>query len=115
VPLGELGAAKITLNAPPPSVTADAATTSLNFIVTVAELLKSLPLSVIEVPGWPCVGLMLRVPAAKTGVASEKTRRHMAQAARTGAKAQTFRELIPRRGKKEGTRPYFAEPDIDEC
>jgi hypothetical protein len=69
----------------------------LKLIVTVAELLKPVPLSVIEVPGWPCVGLMLRVPEAKTGVASERTSRHAATAARTGANAETFREPIPRR------------------
>jgi len=39
------------MNAPLPSVTTDAAMTSLKRIVTVAELLKSVPLSVIEVPG----------------------------------------------------------------
>jgi hypothetical protein len=84
--------------------------------VTVAELLKSVPLSVIVVPGWPCVGLMLRVPAAKTGVAREKTSRHAVQAARIDANAQTLREPILRRGsKKVGTRPYFPELDIDDC
>jgi hypothetical protein len=102
--LGSLGAAKIAVNAPPPSVAADAATTSLKLILTVAELLKSVPLRVIEVPGWPCVGLMLRVPAAKTGVADEKTRRQTRPTATTDTKAKTFREPVLRcGGKNEGT------------
>jgi hypothetical protein len=77
----------------------------LKLIVTVAELSKPVPLSVIEVPGGPRVGLILRVPAAKTGVANEKTSRHAALAARTDANAKVFREPVPRRGcKNEGTR-----------
>jgi hypothetical protein len=103
-----LGAPKIAVNAPPPSVTTDAAMTSLKRIVTVAELLKSVPPSVIEVPGGPCVGLMLRVPAAKTGVASEMKSRNAAPAARTDADVKAFREPVPRRGmKSKGTCPIF--------
>jgi hypothetical protein len=81
------------LNAPLPSVVAPVTVSPLKPIVTVAELLNPVPLRVTEVPGCPCVGLMLRDPSAKTGIAWSPTRiKQAARSPKPPAKAETGRD-----------------------